>query len=614
MKAKDWGAVIRDYKRARQLYEDTKVDVFKDLLKGVEEIARSVRELLYEDLNQLPATLEHQRQIIHYLNELRIRPTADDAGPGIEASGGDEGSDAALEGGEEDKDPGWDCLTFQHKYVIQQVDGAVKALVRAQQGDAEEGTPGRRSFMSRERFKKAAKQAALMAGISRKLEVSSNVASKLSKLDTPISTMNKTSDDLRSALKLAANGLDKRSSSHALLSSTDDVDKQRLLRFVENTCNVLVEHLHQVWQLGNDWLTHAAKQLNASDFNIDQASAYDPDSYDAEDPAQQRIVDRKMEVEKMAQEIVDYTVEVLQTHFTQEVERSQAEDTLANLRVWLPQCEVQIRSAHRTLMSMKLAESCISGLVEFLEEVQPLIVTTLLSKVNAEIQLLADQEDWRPIGQGMHTKLPELYEEILMSTLMSLADICNYPAAENRTVVDPQVVEELMVDALDFFRQCLERLAFDTAYSKPVDCAGSQRLQSLFSRTDSMTDQQLVLHIRQQDQPVTMENRLLCVMSNCLYVTKHVSRRLAERTSNLGLCDLDQVRATRSILPLRRQMWRKFEHFHAQPGHGLRVKTILRPQSKSYSYHPCGFLLLFRAARSTTTRSRRWRSSTRGAS
>ena len=39
---------------------------------------------------------------------------------------------------------------------------------------------------------------------------------------------------------------------------------------------------------------------------------------------------------------------------------------------------------------------------------------------------------------------------------------------------------------------------------------------------------------------MTTENRLLCVMSNCHYIQKHVTKRLAERVSALGLCTLGQ--------------------------------------------------------------------------
>ena len=68
--------------------------------------------------------------------------------------------------------------------------------------------------------------------------------------------------------------------------------------------------------------------------------------------------------------------------------------------------------------------------------------------------------------------------------------------------MDPKLVEELAVDALDFFRQCLERLAFDPTYNTSGDSGAQRQSILLFPRAES--DHQLTLLQAMQCVPLVI--------------------------------------------------------------------------------------------------------------
>eukprot|EP00729_Bicosta_minor_P032446 gene32446-33384_t len=75
-KLKAWDHVIRDYQKARQLFEVTEVKLFADVEKGIEEIAAQVRETLKKSLCDLPTTVEKQLETVRHLEELGADPGA----------------------------------------------------------------------------------------------------------------------------------------------------------------------------------------------------------------------------------------------------------------------------------------------------------------------------------------------------------------------------------------------------------------------------------------------------------------------------------------------------------------------------------------------------------
>lgn len=85
----DYNLVINDYVRARSLFADTQVPIFKKVYKEVEERVHSFRKMLHQKLLELPNSLEEQKKLIRYLVNLE--------------SGGD---------------PAWECLNNQQNWLM----------------------------------------------------------------------------------------------------------------------------------------------------------------------------------------------------------------------------------------------------------------------------------------------------------------------------------------------------------------------------------------------------------------------------------------------------------------------------------------------------------------
>ncbi|XP_042339006.1 exocyst complex component 2 [Plectropomus leopardus] len=86
----DYDVVINDYEKAKSLFGNTEVPVFKKVYAEVETRIAALRTLLLEKLLQTPSTLHDQKRYIRYLSDLHA--------PG---------------------DPAWQCIYAQHKWILQ---------------------------------------------------------------------------------------------------------------------------------------------------------------------------------------------------------------------------------------------------------------------------------------------------------------------------------------------------------------------------------------------------------------------------------------------------------------------------------------------------------------
>ncbi|XP_019202700.1 exocyst complex component 2 [Oreochromis niloticus] len=86
----DYDVVINDYEKAKSLFGNTEVPVFKKVYAEVETRIGALRSLLLEKLLQTPSTLHDQKRYIRSLSDLHA--------PG---------------------DPAWQCIDAQHKWILQ---------------------------------------------------------------------------------------------------------------------------------------------------------------------------------------------------------------------------------------------------------------------------------------------------------------------------------------------------------------------------------------------------------------------------------------------------------------------------------------------------------------
>uniref|UniRef100_A0A672RVQ5 Exocyst complex component 2 n=1 Tax=Sinocyclocheilus grahami TaxID=75366 RepID=A0A672RVQ5_SINGR len=86
----DYDVVINDYEKAKSLFGNTEVPVFKKVYSEVETRIEALRKLLLDKLLETPSTLHDQKRYIRYLSDLHA--------PG---------------------DPAWKCIVAQHKWILQ---------------------------------------------------------------------------------------------------------------------------------------------------------------------------------------------------------------------------------------------------------------------------------------------------------------------------------------------------------------------------------------------------------------------------------------------------------------------------------------------------------------
>uniref|UniRef100_A0A673NDF6 Exocyst complex component 2 n=1 Tax=Sinocyclocheilus rhinocerous TaxID=307959 RepID=A0A673NDF6_9TELE len=101
----DYDVVINDYEKAKSLFGNTEVPVFKKVYSEVEMRIEALRKLLLDKLLETPSTLHDQKRYIRYLSDLHA--------PG---------------------DPAWKCIVAQHKWILQLMQNCKEDFITEQKG------------------------------------------------------------------------------------------------------------------------------------------------------------------------------------------------------------------------------------------------------------------------------------------------------------------------------------------------------------------------------------------------------------------------------------------------------------------------------------------------
>ncbi|KAL7888346.1 hypothetical protein AOLI_G00033200 [Acnodon oligacanthus] len=99
----DYDVVINDYEKAKSLFGNTEVPVFKKVYAEVETRIGALRNLLLDKLLETPSTLHDQKRHIRYLSDLHA--------PG---------------------DPAWQCIVAQHKWILQLMQNCKEDFIKEQ--------------------------------------------------------------------------------------------------------------------------------------------------------------------------------------------------------------------------------------------------------------------------------------------------------------------------------------------------------------------------------------------------------------------------------------------------------------------------------------------------
>eukprot|EP00041_Stephanoeca_diplocostata_P023370 m.572692 g.572692 ORF g.572692 m.572692 type:complete len:796 (-) comp22274_c0_seq4:211-2598(-) len=391
--------------------------------------------------------------------------------------------------------------------------------------------------------------------------------------------------------------------------------RQPHVQFVEEMSRLLNEYLPCMWKLGLASLRRQVQPQGGSrreaTVMMNAIDEYNPGS-DGEDGdetgAASALASRKLSLEAMVTAVVDsYANKVRARLMRDDVIRipscADGDDTIGSASpslqipriqasLLLPHCEAQIRRCINLLTALGLSESSLAGLRELSADFQRHVVTTVFRAASDRIASLEFEEDWHAVDGGLHTALPETYEEIMLAAFLSISDLCSAPADTCGSVFDPaetparangsvvDAAEVEMCGTLDVLTQCLTRLAFPGTTSPPhvsdptpasnghVGAGGDLR------RSNSGGIHALRSPVRATGSSSnvaaapSVEKRLMLVMSNCLYVRKHVTAQVVRKFNHLRLGELD-VAYDDSLRGLEDLDFRCFESLLNRRGHVL---------------------------------------------
>ncbi|OQR70699.1 exocyst complex component 2-like [Tropilaelaps mercedesae] len=93
VKAGEYDTVISDYSRARSVFHDTEVGIFKRVLNDVESKVAAFKEKLYEGIRKFPGPLDQRKKLISYLVQL-----------------------------EPERNPGWEAIELNQRWLLKSMD------------------------------------------------------------------------------------------------------------------------------------------------------------------------------------------------------------------------------------------------------------------------------------------------------------------------------------------------------------------------------------------------------------------------------------------------------------------------------------------------------------
>lgn len=141
------------------------------------------------------------------------------------------------------------------------------------------------------------------------------------------------------------------------------------------------------------------------------------------------VVNVKIEMESNITEAIEFFSQEIWNNFLNPDLDIRLEN-LEDVKLWIPKCEERVRAALDVLKSV-FPVSCIALLVETLKELQIFVIGTIFDQSFEDIKDLIYKEDWKPVGDGIHTSLPNMFEDIVLKVCTTLEPLSTSPASEH---------------------------------------------------------------------------------------------------------------------------------------------------------------------------------------
>ncbi|XP_013922640.1 PREDICTED: exocyst complex component 2-like [Thamnophis sirtalis] len=148
-----------------------------------------------------------------------------------------------------------------------------------------------------------------------------------------------------------------------------------------------------------------------------------------------------------------------------------------------------------------------------------------------DVKKLAEKEDWIVDNESL-TSLPSQFEQCVIHSIQSLKGVLDCKPGETSVFQQTKIQEDvchLSINIMQVFIDCLEQLS-----TKPDSDIDTTHLPGDMSSSDLFGS----IH---EDFSLSVERRLLIVLSNCCYLERHTFLNLAEHFEKHGFQGVEKI-------------------------------------------------------------------------
>ncbi|XP_044280448.1 exocyst complex component 2 isoform X3 [Varanus komodoensis] len=198
---------------------------------------------------------------------------------------------------------------------------------------------------------------------------------------------------------------------------------------------------------------------------------------------------------------------------------------------WLPHVIQTVRLSYESLTALEIPNDMLQIIQDLIFDLRVRCIMITLQHTAEDVKRLAEKEDWIVDNEGL-TSLPSQFEQRVMRSVQSLKSVLDCKPGETSVFQQPKIQEDvcqLSINIMQVFINCLEQLStkpdsdVDTTHLS-VDVSSSDLFGSIY-----------------KDSSLSLERRLLIVLSNCCYLERHTFLNLAEHFEKHGFQGVEKI-------------------------------------------------------------------------
>nr|XP_056710043.1 exocyst complex component 2 [Euleptes europaea] len=198
---------------------------------------------------------------------------------------------------------------------------------------------------------------------------------------------------------------------------------------------------------------------------------------------------------------------------------------------WLPHVIQTVRLSYESLTALEIPNDMLQIIQDLIFDLRVRCIMITLQQTAEDVKRLAEKEDWVVDNEGL-TCLPSQFEERVEHSLQSLKGVLDCKPGETSVFQQQKIQEDvfqLSINIMQVFIDCLEQLS-----TKPDSDVDTIHLSADVSSPDLFGS----IH---EDSSLSLERRLLIVLSNCCYLERHTFLNLAEHFEKHGFQGVEKI-------------------------------------------------------------------------